>query len=46
MASLLEQIEREVNTGTFDYQRYFPNSKRAAKFAAEKGGASEVATSG
>ncbi|MBL8418206.1 MAG: DUF3596 domain-containing protein, partial [Dechloromonas sp.] len=42
LQKLLDQIELEISAGTFDYQRYFPNSKRAAKFAPEKGGSTEV----
>lgn len=28
----LERIEAEIAAGTFDYRRYFPNSRNAAKF--------------
>jgi|GEM_PF-1737400 len=30
---LLDRIEGEISLGTFDYQRYFPSSRNAAKFA-------------
>ena len=30
--SLLDRIEVETKSGSFDYRRYFPNSKNAAKF--------------
>ncbi len=30
---LIDKLEEEVSLGTFDYQRFFPNSKNAAKFA-------------
>ena len=42
LQKLLDQIELEISAGTFDYQRYFPNSKRAAKFVPEKGSLTEV----
>ncbi len=42
LQKLLDQIELEISAGTFDYQRYFPNSKRAAKFVPEKGNSTEV----
>lgn len=42
LEKLLDRIEAEIQAGTFDYQRYFPYSKRATKFAPEKGGSTEV----
>ncbi len=30
---LLDRIEGEISLGTFDYQRYFPSSRNAAKFS-------------
>ena len=29
---LLDRIEGEISLGTFDYQRYFPSSRNAARF--------------
>ena len=42
LQKLLDLIESEISAGTFDYQRYFPNSKRAAKFVPEKGSSTEM----
>jgi integrase len=36
MEKVLDRIESEIQAGTFDYQRYFPGSKRAAIFAASE----------
>jgi integrase len=36
MERVLSRIEAELSAGTFDYLRYFPNSKRAAQFASGK----------
>lgn len=33
MESMLKKIESEIALGTFEYGRYFPNSKQAAHFA-------------
>lgn len=33
---VLDRIESEIQSGTFDYLRYFPGSKRAAIFAASE----------
>lgn len=33
LTKLLEKIEAEINDGVFQYQKYFPNSKLAAKFS-------------
>lgn len=40
MIKMLERIEAEITLGTFDYAKYFPGSKNAAKFAVEKSQAS------
>lgn len=32
MKKMLERIEAEITLGTFDYERYFPDSSRAEKF--------------
>ncbi|MDO5542050.1 MAG: DUF3596 domain-containing protein [Acinetobacter sp.] len=32
----LEQLEAEITLGTFDYEKYFPKSKRVAQFAVMK----------
>lgn len=37
---MLDRIEAEIMTGTFDYARHFPASKRAAQFAAVTASAS------
>lgn len=34
MQKVLDRIEEEISLGTFEYARYFPNSKMLAKFAA------------
>lgn len=34
MAKMAQKIEAEITLGSFDYARYFPNSPRAAEFAA------------
>lgn len=40
MEKVAKRIEAEITLGTFEYSRYFPNSSRAARFAAEpEGGA-------
>ena len=36
-AETVVDIKREIRDGTFDYQRYFPNSKRAKKHAPTSG---------
>ncbi|CAG4883654.1 conserved protein of unknown function [Georgfuchsia toluolica] len=33
---ILERIEFDIQSGTFDYRRYFPHSKMAAKFDTEQ----------
>jgi integrase len=34
LREILERVEAEITIGTFDYSRYFPNSKLEAQFAA------------
>ncbi len=34
LQKVLDRVEAEISAGTFDYRRYFPNSKMAAKFDA------------
>lgn len=34
LQKLLDRIESEITAGTFEYRRFFPNSKVAAKFDA------------
>lgn len=36
LQKLADQIDLEIQSGTFDYLRYFPNSKRAAQFSFAK----------
>lgn len=36
LQKLADQIDFEIQSGTFDYLRYFPSSKRAAQFASGK----------
>ena len=36
MAVVLDKIESEISLGTFEYARYFPNSKLLPRFAAAK----------
>jgi integrase len=33
LMKFLEKVESEIKEGTFDYQKYFPNSKQAKSFA-------------
>ena len=35
MRKLLDKIDAEILLGTFDYQAYFPNSRKVAQFAAQ-----------
>jgi len=35
MEKMLEKIESEINAGTFDYARYFPNSPMVGKFLSQ-----------
>src|SRR5689334_9619633 len=37
MAKMLEKIDAEITLGTFEYARYFPNSKRAAELTVTNG---------
>lgn len=36
LQKLADQIDFEIQSGNFDYLRYFPNSKRAEQFAAKE----------
>ena len=40
---VLKKIEKEIREGSFSYANYFPNSKRAAAFAAGQSGDSTPA---
>ncbi|MDZ7811324.1 MAG: DUF3596 domain-containing protein [Arhodomonas sp.] len=42
MKKILERIEAEITLGTFEYERYFPESPNAAPFAARRRGEPEA----
>ena len=44
LQKVLERIDAEIATGTFEYRRYFPTSRNATKFDAPPETASTVAT--
>ncbi|MFZ4858818.1 MAG: Arm DNA-binding domain-containing protein, partial [Desulfuromonadaceae bacterium] len=46
MEKVLARIESEIKLGTFDYDRFFPNSPLAAKFKGLQEGASIIAETG
>lgn len=37
LQKVLDHIDAEIAAGTFDYRRFFPNSRNAAKFDTERG---------
>lgn len=38
LQKVLERLEADIAAGTFDYRRYFPSSRNAAKFDSQSGG--------
>lgn len=36
LSKIMQRIEAEISSGTFEYERYFPTSRNVAKFKAEK----------
>lgn len=46
MEGVLKRIEAEIECGSFDYVRFFPNSPKAARFASNSGDAARVNPNG
>jgi integrase len=44
--SLAKRVEREIAKGTFEYERFFPNSAKAAEFTETDSGAEPASASG